>query len=222
MPGLVEMNLKNSCSSGGKEVKAELGRADRCALDSNSSPDKKCSEKHLKKKWPLSRFELLGLIIMALATFWICGLPPANPAEWFHWFFNRSGHWRTPFYSLSIFLILIYLLVARDSLSAKWKTLKDFFPGSIAVSGVTILRMNQDSIAAEAGMQRGDVIVEYASERDLTLEKLAAVMAKKEAEPRPVSVVFVRDRGQHSCKLPPGPLGISAVNTTVDVLVKTE
>jgi uncharacterized RDD family membrane protein YckC len=107
----------------------------------------------------------------------------------------------------------------------KRRAIHDFIAGSVVVreeglskvAGVSILSVNPDSIAEKAGMQKGDVIIEYDSERDLTMERLADIMAKRGGEPAQVSVVFVRDRLQYSRKLPAGPLGVSAVNTTVDV-----
>lgn len=111
----------------------------------------------------------------------------------------------------------------------KRRAVHDFIAGSVVVrdtelskvTGVSILHLDPNSVAAEAGMQRGDVIVEYGSERDLTLDKLAAIMEKQGAESGPVSVVFVRNGLQYSRKLPSGPLGFSAVNTTVEARLKT-
>ncbi len=109
----------------------------------------------------------------------------------------------------------------------KRRAIHDFIAGSVVVrdkelskvSGVSILSVNPDSIAEKAGMRKGDVIIEYDSERDLTMEKLAEIMAKRGGEQAQVSVLFVRDRLQYSRKLPSGPLGVSAANTTVDVFV---
>ncbi len=71
-------------------------------------------------------------------------------------------------------------------------------------------------------MQKGDVIIEYASERDVTLEKLSAIVAKGGPETGQMPVVFVRDGRRYSQTLPPGSLSISAMNTTINVPLKSQ
>jgi hypothetical protein len=173
-----------------------------------------------KKKWLLSGFEWLGLIILAVATFWICGLPPANPVDWFYWLFDMSGgRVITPAKALITFLLFISVLVIRNY---KREWIHDIFTGSVVVSGVSIREFHLESSAREAGMQKGDVIFEYGSERDLTIEKLSDIMAKREPEPGQVCVAFMRGRQQYSKTLPSGPLGISTMNVTVTVPIKSE
>jgi hypothetical protein len=94
--------------------------------------------------------------------------------------------------------------------------------GHLSVRGASILAFSPESSARKAGMHKGDVIIEYASERDITIEKLSAVTAKKAPEAGQVRVVFVRDGQQHSRMLPSGPLGISVINTTINVPVQSK
>jgi hypothetical protein len=206
------------CSCRDQETKAT--EVEPCGSGLSSSPPNKQTEMQPKKKWLLSGFEWLGLIILASATFWICGLPPANPTEWFDWLFDRTyERVQTPLRALSMLLIFMYILVIRN---CRGGVLHDVFTGSAVVSGVSILGFHPESSAKEAGMQNGDVIIEYGSERDLTIEKLSAIMAKREPEAVEVCVVFMRGRQQYSQTLPPGPLGISAMNVTVTVPIKSE
>jgi hypothetical protein len=207
----------------GKEVKAEAGKANHCGPDPSNLPSKRQRESQPKKKWGLSRFEWLGLIILALLTLWICGSPPANPMDWGHWFFRESYDGvHTPMWTLYLFLVFTYLLVTRAVRSCKWRPLHNFFPGSVLARGVSILEFHPESSAREAGMHKGDVIIEYGSERDVTIEKLSAIIRKREPEAGQVCVVFMRGRQQYSNTLPCGPLGISVMNVTVNVPLKSE
>jgi hypothetical protein len=92
----------------------------------------------------------------------------------------------------------------------------------LSVRGVSILEFRPESSARKAGMNEGDVIIEYASERDVTLEKLSAVIAKRGTEAGQVSVVFVRDAQQYTQTLPSGPLGISAMDSTINVALQSK
>lgn len=92
----------------------------------------------------------------------------------------------------------------------------------VTVRGVSIVEFSPGSSAGKAGMHKGDVIIEYGSERDVTIEKLSAVMAKRDPEAGQVRVVFMRDGQQYTQKLPSGPLGISAMNITINVPLKSE
>jgi hypothetical protein len=92
----------------------------------------------------------------------------------------------------------------------------------LSAKGVSILEFRPESTARKAGMQKGDVIIEYASERDVTIEHLSALIAKREHEAGHVHVVFVRGGQQHSVTLPSGPLAISAMNVTISVPLKSE
>jgi hypothetical protein len=163
-----------------------------------------------------------GLIVITIATSWIIGLPPTDPTKWVHWFFDTSNaSFRPPAAALGIFLIFIYLLVRRARRKYQRQEYQDYYSGSVEVSGVSILALSSGSIAGEAGMRKDDVIIEYASERDLTIERLAAT-TERGHEAGQVCVVFVRDGQQYSRMVKPGPLGISVMNTTINVLVRSE
>jgi hypothetical protein len=203
-----------------RDQETKATEVDPCGSDLSSPLPKKQAQTQPRKRWGLSGFELLGLIILASATFWICGLPPANPTERFDWLFDRSyERVQTPLRALSMLLIFMYILVIRN---CREGVLHDIFTGSAVVNGVSILGFHPESSAKEADMQKGDVIFEYGSERDLTIEKLSAIMAKREHEAVEVCVVFMRGRQQYSQTLPSGPLGISAMNVTVTVPIKSE
>ncbi len=86
-----------------------------------------------------------------------------------------------------------------------------------SIRGASILEFTPESHAEKAGMRKGDVIIQYGSERDITIQKLSAMTAKKEADGAQVRVVFVRDDQQRSLVLPAGPLGVSLTNATVKI-----
>jgi hypothetical protein len=116
-------------------------------------------------------------------------------------------------------LVFICILVIRDY---KREWIHGIFTGSAVVSGVSILGFHSESSAREAGMQKDDVIIEYASERDITIEKLSALMAKREPEAGQVCVIFVGGRQRYWQTLPSGPPSISAMNVTVNVPIKSD
>jgi hypothetical protein len=64
-------------------------------------------------------------------------------------------------------------------------------------------------------MQKGDVIVEYDGMRNLTTGKLMALTVMTKPEGTQVRVFFMRDGHEHSTAVPPGPLGISVLDTTM-------
>jgi hypothetical protein len=168
------------------------------------------------KTWfRLSAAEWLAIAIVASATFWNSDAPPADPTEWPYWFFDTI-------WELEALLILIFLLVTRDIWRHKRQWLRNFSPGAVAVGGISIVGFHPESSARNAGMHKGDVIVEYHAERDLTIDRLSDVMARIPAEEALVRVVFMRDRQVHKELVPWGPLGISAINTTVSVPRKSE
>jgi hypothetical protein len=81
--------------------------------------------------------------------------------------------------------------------------------------GVTILGFNPGSSAEKAGLQKGDVIIGYGGVWDLTIDKLTTLKAVTGLEGTGARAVFVRDGQEHSVNLPPGPLGISAADSTI-------
>ncbi|WP_157212171.1 hypothetical protein [Desulfomonile tiedjei] len=173
-----------------------------------------------KKEYGFTRFEWLGFIVMVFATFCFIGFPPANLVDWFSWLLDTSHEQiRIPLRALSTFLIFIYFMTVLKYRRQAFHDL-DLYPALVKSKGVSILSFASESSARDAGMQRGDVIVEYGSETDITIEKLSAITVKKTAEIGQVSVVFMRDGQRLSKMLPSGSLGISAMDTTVSVPVR--
>ncbi len=82
------------------------------------------------------------------------------------------------------------------------------------VKGVSVVGFTAESIAEKTGMEKGDVIIEYDGVRDLTTEKLATltVLARPKAI---VRAVLVRTGQEQTLSLPSGPLGISAIEATI-------
>lgn len=83
------------------------------------------------------------------------------------------------------------------------------------MSGVAILETGPESPAQKAGLEKGDVIIEYAGVTDLTIDTLPDLIAGSNRCEKTVHLVFMRDGTEHLAEVPPGPLGISAANTTV-------
>ncbi|MFH1113532.1 MAG: PDZ domain-containing protein [Pseudomonadota bacterium] len=83
--------------------------------------------------------------------------------------------------------------------------------------GVLILGFSPESAAQKAGMKKGDVIVEFGGIGDLTTESLASLTATTNPEETGTRAVFLRDDQDYSVELPPGPLGISAMDSTTQV-----
>ncbi len=86
---------------------------------------------------------------------------------------------------------------------------------NLSATGVSILGFKSESIARKAGMQKGDVIVEYDGKRNLTTDELMALTTVTRPEGIQVRVVFMRDGHEHSTGVPPGPLGISVLDTAI-------
>jgi hypothetical protein len=84
-----------------------------------------------------------------------------------------------------------------------------------AAKGVSILGFRLQSSAREAGMKKGDVIIEYDGVRNLTTETLSSLTAAARPEGIGINVVFLRDGQQDTLRVPSGPLGISAMDTTI-------
>lgn len=82
-----------------------------------------------------------------------------------------------------------------------------------AVQGVKILGFSAKSSAKESGMQKGDGIIAYDGVGNLTTEKLLALTAMTKPEGSIIHVVLVRNGNEYSLTVPPGPLGISAMDT---------
>jgi hypothetical protein len=84
-----------------------------------------------------------------------------------------------------------------------------------AATGVSISGFKEVSAARDAGMKKGDIIIEYGWDRNLTVETLASLAAREGKEGVGIQVVFLRGGRQDTVRLPSGPLGISAMDTTI-------
>jgi hypothetical protein len=85
----------------------------------------------------------------------------------------------------------------------------------LLLTGVSILGFSTESSAKAAGMEKGDLIIECDGVGNLTTEKLTALTATTKPAGSETRVVFLRDGKEHSVTLPPGPLGISAMDATI-------
>lgn len=85
----------------------------------------------------------------------------------------------------------------------------------LLLTGVSILGFSSDSSALAAGMEKGDLIIQYSAVGNLTTEKLTALTAATKPAGSEIRVGFLRDGKEHSVTLPPGPLGISAMDATI-------
>ncbi len=83
------------------------------------------------------------------------------------------------------------------------------------VRAISILGFNPESIAREAGMEKGDVIVEYRGIGDLTMDRLTALTTGTTYNGIGTRVIYLRSGSKHSVMLPQGSLGISAMDTTI-------
>jgi hypothetical protein len=101
-----------------------------------------------------------------------------------------------------------------DNFSDKPRTKSQDQDRSLA-QGVQILGFAATSSAKEAGMQKGDVIIEYDGERNLTTDALSLLTGRAKAERIRVNVTFMRGDQLDVVRLPSGSLGISAMDTTI-------
>jgi hypothetical protein len=118
---------------------------------------------------------------------------------------------------LALFFGAATLMVAY-ALVTKYRQHEDQRKDELLVKGVRILSFKPESRARKAGMRTGDVIVEYAGIRDLTIEKLLTFIAKTRTELAERRLVFVRDSYEHILSVPSGSLGISGQDTTIQGL----
>ncbi|HMK34694.1 MAG TPA: SUMF1/EgtB/PvdO family nonheme iron enzyme [Desulfomonilaceae bacterium] len=86
----------------------------------------------------------------------------------------------------------------------------------LSVKGLMVIDFSPRSDARKAGLQKGDVIIEYNGYRDLTADEFIALtgVTKRQKKVRPL-LVFIRDGYEYGVKLPPGLLGISVMDTTI-------
>ncbi|MBI5571637.1 MAG: SUMF1/EgtB/PvdO family nonheme iron enzyme [Desulfomonile tiedjei] len=88
-------------------------------------------------------------------------------------------------------------------------------PPSIPVQGVVILDFGAKSSALRAGLTKGDVIVEYDGERQLTAERLEAHIVAPERRRIKPRVAFVRDGVEYTVTLPSRSLGVIVSDKTI-------
>jgi hypothetical protein len=87
-------------------------------------------------------------------------------------------------------------------------------PGPL-FKGVSIVAFPPGSSPENAGMHVGDTIIEYDGVENLTTETLSALATMRRPEGIRTRVIFVRNGCKHGLTLPPGPLGISAIDATI-------
>ena len=88
-------------------------------------------------------------------------------------------------------------------------------PDGPLVSGVKILSFTPKSDGEKAGLQKGDVIIEYHGAGGLTTEKfLALTLETRKKRVKPV-LVFVRDGFEYAVRVNRGFLGIAVMDTTL-------
>ena len=92
---------------------------------------------------------------------------------------------------------------------------KTTLPEGPLVRGVKILDFSPKSDARKAGLQKGDIIVEYNGAGELTADKLIALNAQTRKEKVHPVVVFVRDGYQYAVQVSRGFLGISVIDATI-------
>ncbi|MFH0825309.1 MAG: SUMF1/EgtB/PvdO family nonheme iron enzyme, partial [Pseudomonadota bacterium] len=88
-------------------------------------------------------------------------------------------------------------------------------PVEPSISGVAVLDFTPKSDGKKAGIEKGDVIIEYDGVKDLTVEKLLVLYDRTKRERVKPSMVIVRDGVEYNLKAAPGILGIAVMNTRV-------
>jgi hypothetical protein len=81
--------------------------------------------------------------------------------------------------------------------------------------GVSILGFKPESAAENAGIKKGDLIIAYDGEGELTVERLSVLTATPGPRVDSIPMVFLRDGDPHFVTLQRGPLGISAMNVAI-------
>ena len=104
---------------------------------------------------------------------------------------------------------------SRAGLTSRSRTDKPVVPAGPVIRGVKILDFSPKSDARKAGLQKGDVIIEYNGNSDLTADKLLALTAQTRRERIHPVVVFVRDGYQYSTRVSRGFLGISVIDASL-------
>ncbi len=93
--------------------------------------------------------------------------------------------------------------------------MKSGYGDDFLIKGVSILGFRQEATAGKAGLEKGDIIVEYDGVTDLTTEKLATLTAAMPPNVFEVLLVFSREGQENSIMVPSGSLGISAMDTAI-------
>jgi formylglycine-generating enzyme required for sulfatase activity len=83
------------------------------------------------------------------------------------------------------------------------------------IQGLKILTFSPKSDGKDAGLEKGDVIVEYKGVRDLTAARFLALTAETKKRREKPTLVFVRDGYEYSITTLPGFLGVAVINTRI-------
>ncbi len=83
----------------------------------------------------------------------------------------------------------------------------------LSVKGIVVLDFSPRSDAKKAGMQKGDVIIEYNGTADLTVDKFIALTSVTRRDKAKPLITFVRNGTEYSIRINPGFLGVSVMNT---------
>lgn len=86
-------------------------------------------------------------------------------------------------------------------------------PQEAPISGVMILDFSPRSDAADAGLARGDVIIEYDGVRGLDAAKLIALTDRAKQDRKKPILVLIRNGYEYSVRVDGGFLGITVMNT---------
>ncbi len=83
------------------------------------------------------------------------------------------------------------------------------------VRGVMVLDLSPRSDAKKAGIEKGDVIIEYDGQKGLTSEKLMTLTARNQRQRSRPTIVVVRKGYEHVLRGFSGALGVTLMDTTI-------
>ncbi|MEW6350900.1 MAG: SUMF1/EgtB/PvdO family nonheme iron enzyme [Thermodesulfobacteriota bacterium] len=83
------------------------------------------------------------------------------------------------------------------------------------VKGVMVLDLSPRSDARKAGIEKGDVIIEYDGQKSLTSEKLMTLAARNQRQRSRPTIVVVRKGHEYVLRGFPGALGVTLMDTTI-------
>lgn len=88
-------------------------------------------------------------------------------------------------------------------------------PNRPAVQGIRILNVMPRSDGQRAGLEPGDVIIEYDGAKDLTTDKFLTLTGRTRKERIKPTMVVIRNGYEYTIRVSPGYLGITIMNTRV-------